>query len=151
MVGSLAAYAAKPDSAVYSASKAALEMLTDALRRMLKPLKIWVSIIEPGYVASGMCDRPECHATSPGSTTTPVIIDALISSHPRVRCATCSLLVALLRLRAFRYPVAGANGLPAWLIVALHSVLPGHLVDHLYDALGVSPSHDAATKTSKEL
>jgi NAD(P)-dependent dehydrogenase (short-subunit alcohol dehydrogenase family) len=49
-VSSLAGLIASPFTGAYSASKFALEALTDALRMELRPWKIQVSLVEPGYI-----------------------------------------------------------------------------------------------------
>ena len=49
-VGSLSGLVASPGSASYSASKFAVEGLTDVLRREVQPFGIAVSLLEPGYV-----------------------------------------------------------------------------------------------------
>eukprot|EP00656_Telonema_subtile_P051516 TRINITY_DN6948_c0_g2_i1.p1 TRINITY_DN6948_c0_g2~~TRINITY_DN6948_c0_g2_i1.p1 ORF type:complete len:194 (-),score=43.74 TRINITY_DN6948_c0_g2_i1:269-850(-) len=126
-IGSLAGLAAKRGSAIYSGSKAAIERISDDLRRMLKPRSVWVSLVEPGFVASGMCNRPECLSSTAASTTTPVIVDALTSTHPRPR-----------------YPVAGAYGFPGWLIVSIHSLLPDQIVDGIYAVIEPQPAASGA-------
>jgi NAD(P)-dependent dehydrogenase (short-subunit alcohol dehydrogenase family) len=51
-VGSLSGYFASPFVGPYCASKFALEALSDALRRELRPWGIAVSLVEPGNVAT---------------------------------------------------------------------------------------------------
>ena len=51
-----------PYIAPYSASKAALEAITDSLRLELKPWRIPVSIIEPGIVDTPIWDKTEIEA-----------------------------------------------------------------------------------------
>ena len=51
-IGSVQGYASLPYSGVYSASKFAIEGITDALRRELRPWGIPVSVIEPGAIQS---------------------------------------------------------------------------------------------------
>ncbi|HUN56403.1 MAG TPA: SDR family oxidoreductase [Smithella sp.] len=58
-MGSIAGIMPQPYIAPYSASKAALEAITDTLRLELKPWKIPVSIIEPGIVYTPMWDKAE--------------------------------------------------------------------------------------------
>lgn len=58
-MGSIAGIMPQPYLAPYSASKAALEAITDSLRLELKPWKIPVSIIEPGIVYTPMWDKAE--------------------------------------------------------------------------------------------
>lgn len=56
-MGSIAGRLATPFSSAYSASKFALEALTDALRLELAPWGISVSIIEPGAVATPIWEK----------------------------------------------------------------------------------------------
>jgi NAD(P)-dependent dehydrogenase (short-subunit alcohol dehydrogenase family) len=49
-IGSVSGLISSPFSGAYSASKFALEALTDSLRMELRPWKIHVSIVEPGYI-----------------------------------------------------------------------------------------------------
>src|SRR5260370_35712810 len=41
----------------YSAAKFAMEALTDALRMELRPWHIHVSIVEPGFIATPICEK----------------------------------------------------------------------------------------------
>ena len=61
-MGSIAGIMPQPYLAPYSASKAALEAITDSLRLELKPWRIPVSIIEPGIVYTPMWDKAETEA-----------------------------------------------------------------------------------------
>jgi len=56
-MGSIAGRMATPFTGAYSASKFALEALTDALRLELQPWGISVSIIEPGAVATPIWEK----------------------------------------------------------------------------------------------
>jgi NAD(P)-dependent dehydrogenase (short-subunit alcohol dehydrogenase family) len=49
-IGSLSGLISSPFTGAYCASKFALEALTDALRQELRPWKIHVSIVEPGFI-----------------------------------------------------------------------------------------------------
>ena len=49
-IGSVSGLISSPFTGAYCASKFALEALTDALRMELRPWKIHVSIVEPGYI-----------------------------------------------------------------------------------------------------
>jgi NAD(P)-dependent dehydrogenase (short-subunit alcohol dehydrogenase family) len=49
-ISSLSGLISSPFTGAYAASKFALEALTDALRMELRPWKIQVSIVEPGYI-----------------------------------------------------------------------------------------------------
>jgi len=147
-VGSLAGVVASAGSATYSATKFAVEGITDALRREVQPFGVAVSLLEPGYVRSEMglklhgsrsslygvtasdyelyrkvfdgffeedrlASLPQ-NAAPPATTTTPAIVDAITSPTPQTR-----------------YPVASADGLPAWFIVLAHRLLPDRIMDVL--------------------
>ncbi|MFZ0963359.1 MAG: SDR family oxidoreductase [Terriglobia bacterium] len=49
-IGSLSGLISSPFTGAYCASKFALEALTDALRQELRPWKMHVSIVEPGFI-----------------------------------------------------------------------------------------------------
>jgi len=131
-IGSLAAIATPRAGSIYSSSKASIECISDDLRRMLKPKGVWVSVIEPGFVASGMCTGPQCQSSTAATTTTPAIMHALTDGHPLTR-----------------YPVAGAYGIPAWFIVGLSNWLPDHLADAMF--LVIEPSEVTPSVVKQEL
>jgi NAD(P)-dependent dehydrogenase (short-subunit alcohol dehydrogenase family) len=56
-IGSVGGRLASPFIGPYSASKFAMEALTDALRFELRPWKIHVSIVEPGSIATSIWDK----------------------------------------------------------------------------------------------
>lgn len=125
MISSLSGIFAIPLSGVYSASKFALEALSDTLRRELAVHNVSVSVVEPGYVKTaiiqtslksiqtqsaeilalypsaavskrqGMAEMMD-RMPGPEVTTTPAIVHALTSAYPKTR-----------------YPVAQASGLQA--------------------------------------
>ena len=69
-IGSVSGRLATPFTGPYSASKFAMEALTDALRIELRPWKIDVAIVEPGSVATpiwekGMADADRMEAQLP--------------------------------------------------------------------------------------
>ena len=51
-VGSIGGRIGQPFVGPYSASKGAVHLLTESLRRELMPWKIWVAVVEPGAVAT---------------------------------------------------------------------------------------------------
>jgi NAD(P)-dependent dehydrogenase (short-subunit alcohol dehydrogenase family) len=56
-IGSLSGLFSAPFTGAYSASKFALEALTDSLRQELRPWKIKVSIIEPGFIQTPIVSK----------------------------------------------------------------------------------------------
>jgi NAD(P)-dependent dehydrogenase (short-subunit alcohol dehydrogenase family) len=56
-IGSLSGLISGPFSGAYSASKFALEALTDSLRLELRPWKIQVSIVEPGFIQTPIVSK----------------------------------------------------------------------------------------------
>ena len=56
-IGSVSGLISAPFSGAYSASKFALEALTDSLRLELRPWKIHVSIVEPGYIQTPIVSK----------------------------------------------------------------------------------------------
>lgn len=141
---------APPGSSIYAASKFAVEGFTDALRREVSSFGISISIVEPGYVQTNIFDKsvlsledaaqntasPEvvrslytqlvseqaaakraknlanAHSTE---CTSDAIMDAIASPHPRTR-----------------YPVAGAQGLPAQAIAAMTYYLSDVILDGVF-------------------
>lgn len=57
--GSVGGRVASPLMAPYSASKFALEAVADTLRIELQPWDIWVSIVEPGMIATNIWEKGE--------------------------------------------------------------------------------------------
>jgi NAD(P)-dependent dehydrogenase (short-subunit alcohol dehydrogenase family) len=133
VVGSLAGRAPIPFQAHYSATKAALDALTLALRVEVAPFGIGVSLVEPGDIHTpfnahmewgdwstsayadrlGRCERVvrESLPNAPGpAIVAEVIVRALTARRPRVRYTVGpdSLLVPL-----------GRRFLPDWLSLAL--------------------------------
>lgn len=58
-VGSISGKISSPFVGAYSASKHALEAITDALRAELAPWDIWTCVIEPGQVATPIWDKAD--------------------------------------------------------------------------------------------
>lgn len=54
IVGSISAAIGLPQSPVYCASKAALSVYADAIRRLLKPHNLWVTSVLPGFIDTPM-------------------------------------------------------------------------------------------------
>jgi NAD(P)-dependent dehydrogenase (short-subunit alcohol dehydrogenase family) len=56
-VGSIGGRLPMPLLGAYCASKAALKALTDSMRLELRPWRVWVSLVEPGIIATPMFER----------------------------------------------------------------------------------------------
>ncbi len=63
-IGSLSARVAVPFQGAYSATKAAIEGYSEALLHEVSPFGIHVSVIEPGFIRTGLADHSE-RATAP--------------------------------------------------------------------------------------
>lgn len=142
MISSLAGKIVRPMSGAYSASKFALEAISDALRRELGHMGISVSVVQPAYVKTPIFEkvraslrdqedrRPSKHyerftgkaamektkgmllKASHPSVVTDVIEHALTSPHP-----------------AARYPCANFGGIPAWLLLLILPFVPDRVLD----------------------
>jgi len=54
MIGSLAGFHGLPEAPVYSASKAAVRIYGEGLRRLLSPSKVYVTVVSPGFIVTPM-------------------------------------------------------------------------------------------------
>jgi NAD(P)-dependent dehydrogenase (short-subunit alcohol dehydrogenase family) len=72
-IGSIAGRSALPCAGPYSASKFAVEAITDALRMELAPFGISVAVIEPGAVATPIWDKSARDAAQIGGRTDPAV------------------------------------------------------------------------------
>ncbi len=147
-VGSISGRIATPLLGAYTASKFAMEGLTDTLRRELRPWGIEVSIVEPGRVATPIWEKSlkaadELLRAVPGrahelygSGIEKVRRDALeaarLSRSPENVARAVEHALTAKRPRS-RYPV----GLDAWLGALLVRILPDPLLDRILSAYGV--------------
>lgn len=131
MISSVAGFFAKQSNGVYSASKFALEALSDTFRRELAPSKVSVSIIQPGYVRTSIGNNAlRSMETLFNSTTAGTSFKRNAFSSKKLggplkniqsgadpSCTSEAIEHALVSARPrTRYPVAGANGLSATII-----------------------------------
>jgi NAD(P)-dependent dehydrogenase (short-subunit alcohol dehydrogenase family) len=128
LVGSLAGRAPIPFQAHYSASKAAVDALTLALRNELRPFKVHVSLVEPGDIDTPFNDALEWgdHAGSPYADELArceqVIRDSLPKAPPPKVVARAIERALSARRPRVRYPVGadsflvpiGKRLLPDW-------------------------------------
>ncbi len=70
-IGSVSGLISSPFTGAYSASKFALEALRDSLRMELRPWKIHVAIIEPGYVQTPIIEKSLAAAQELGGQLPP--------------------------------------------------------------------------------
>ena len=73
-MGSIAGRATLPMMGPYSASKFALEAITDALRLELQPWNLHVSIVEPGAIATPIWDKSTKDAMALESSADPELL-----------------------------------------------------------------------------
>jgi short-subunit dehydrogenase len=123
-VGSIAGRVALPWMPLYSASKFALDALTESLRMELAPAGLHVMLVCPGYVLTEF----QAHAfhTNPAGPVPPekVVESKRFAISPR-QCAEA--IVRGIERRA-RIVVAPRWG---WFLIALHHVMPRAVEAHL--------------------
>ena len=114
-VSSLAAYRGLPKLAVYSASKAYLSSLLEALRIDLASKNITVSDVRPGYVRTAMNEntKGKMPLSLDASQAAQQIFDAILAKKA---------------LHAFPLPVASAMRSMSWLPIALYDKVAAKLV-----------------------
>lgn len=113
-IGSLAGLTAIPFSAFYSATKFALEGYSEALSYELKPFGIAVTIIEPGFVRTGMGHASQVAAgrlaayEGPRTRAIGAIVSAVEHGIPPEMVAQAVLRVAESGAPRLRYRVGAA-------------------------------------------
>lgn len=115
-VGSIAGRVTLPNFYPYIGTKFALEAYTRCLRMdldLLQETGISVSILEPGTVASEMCDRPEICRDSHREVNA-AFEDALLAAQPKTR-----------------YQVADILRIPCWLIGLASNVAPDRITEYV--------------------
>ncbi len=140
-VSSIAGRTAFPCGGLYSASKFALESLSDTLRMELEPFNIKVSVIEPGPVTTdffAVVQQEIAHAIPQAETT--VYRAAFqqmtqLEAQTRSQAWTCAQVVAVIqRALTATHPkpryIAATSG--EFLVFMLTKVLPRHWVDRFW-------------------
>jgi NAD(P)-dependent dehydrogenase (short-subunit alcohol dehydrogenase family) len=144
-VTSMAARVAAPLMGVYSATKAAIESLIDALRVEVRPWGVSVAIVEPGGIRTAMTDEALVHlrdavrrSTSEGVGSAPYaaayqsIADAIVAGQAGY-LPTGTVAKTLLELvRAPRVPTRNLLGRDAKIVVLLRRILSDRLLDSLF-------------------
>ena len=108
----------------YSATKHALEAMSDAWRRELQGKRVSVSLVEPGFVASKMCADAKCE-TSGLDEVSGAILHAVSAPYPKTR-----------------YPVASVIVMPSWVATWLVSVLPDRVIDMVLETVAHAVGED---------
>jgi NAD(P)-dependent dehydrogenase (short-subunit alcohol dehydrogenase family) len=142
-VSSVAGFISGALQGPYSASKFALEALTDSLRRELNPLGVAVVSINPAAVQSKLGEKYVSAAKGVNQALAPVYshvvgshVDAVfqrfIDKSDSAQVTTDVIDSALfLAQPSDRYVVANIDGIPAGIIVFLARTLPTYLFDKL--------------------
>jgi short-subunit dehydrogenase len=119
-MSSLVGRVAMPYSGVYSATKSAIEGYSEALRLELEPFGIHVSVIEPGFIRTGLADHsPRASAPvaayDPWRESVAKSIEHQIETSPPPSVVANAVLDALRSPNPhFRYP-CGDAGRVIWL------------------------------------
>jgi short-subunit dehydrogenase len=148
-LSSVAGEVSVPLNGVYAASKAALEALTDALRREILHSdyrNVAIAIVQPAYVRSAIVKSAlAASVLNPKNSLAASFYPHLYGAHKeRKRRAvtmnaadpadttTPAIIAALTDSRPkTRYQTASAGGLPASIIIALRHFLPTRLADYI--------------------
>ncbi len=151
-MGSLAGTTARPTSGIYSASKFALEALSDAMRRELVDAGVSVSLIEPGLVTSPMANEVEANAHKwmknelkklglddveayktilKHRAKISLNFDASKTEGPR-ETTSVAIVDALQNAQPkSRYPVSSYGPFPGWMLAISAGVLPDIAMDFI--------------------
>ena len=140
----------------YMASKFALEAMGNALRMEMAPLGVSVSLVEPGYLESGMIDGQDglfekiLDTGEAEKRRYPHLVDGKyprelreISRSTGRMEETCEAITDAIsgKYPETRYITSRVGPFPAWLAVKIFAVLPDRLadwtVDHLEILLGI--------------
>ena len=87
-VGSINGLLSLRDTLPYGATKGAIEMWTDSLRRTLGHRNVRVTALQPGLIRTAMC--PDHYCEPPEKTCVPAVLNALTAKNPRHRY-TCAM------------------------------------------------------------
>jgi len=150
-VGSIAGFAAVPLYGAYSASKHAVEALSDTLRQELMEARVSVSLIQAGTIKTDMAGRYVNGVKKTDMDQTSIQADHSVECS-RAYSEILDVADELLRIKADRtwpveatshailhaltsphprprYCVAGIDFMPCWFIKLLYTFLPERLVD----------------------
>lgn len=144
--GSMAGVAAAPGSASYSASKFAVEGLTDALRMEVAPFGISVSLLQPGYIRSKMGAKQHQDTTTHYGVSEEQyklyqhVFDGFLAKDRKLASSELALPPAETSTPAIvdaitaaqpkcRYQVAMIDDFPAWLVAIVKNIMPDRVMD----------------------
>jgi NAD(P)-dependent dehydrogenase (short-subunit alcohol dehydrogenase family) len=140
-ISSVAGFAAGATVGVYSASKFALEALTDSLRRELTPLGVAVVSVNPAFVKTKIGDKSAASYKAVSAEARQVYshcindkqaeqLEQMVAKGDEPTVTTEAIETALTSPKPNdRYVVANVDGAPAWLITKFIRILPTHLMD----------------------
>ena len=139
-IGSTAAIACMPFGATYSASKAAVHALSDAMRLELAGFGINVVVVAPGAIRSGFGDRGTAHLDIQGSSAYKHVEDLIVyraqySQTGNVTPAESfarTVRQSVTRKHPSAYLVTGAKSLTALLLYYLPTWLRDFLVGRAF-------------------
>ncbi len=146
-LSSVSGFISVPAMGIYSASKFAIEGLSDALRRELAHFGISVSLIQPAFVKTTIAATTE--AASEDLVRDPEVHGRMTSLYSKFHSSANAAKVASILKRAdttevtsaaiehalmsqypqTRYPVANSNGMPSWALTWVVWLLNDRLRD----------------------
>ncbi len=140
MMSSISGRMTFPMAGPYAASKHALEAISDALRRELRPWRVGVTLVEPGTIATPIWQKMEAvgdrvEAAMPEETRAHYA-EVIETTRSYLRTTATRAPGPELVARAVlssRPPPRVLVGLDAHLSVALHRVLPTRTLDQVFD------------------
>ena len=139
-IGSVAGFSAFEGQSVYSGTKFALEGMSDALRRELRPWRMSVSVLQPGFVQSEMsaglhamalppltaAQRKLYGEGTPGADSNLAKIGARLAVHADPPTVTSDAIVDAIEnpYPKTKYAVANIDRMPASFIKLICTILP---------------------------
>ena len=145
-IGSIAGELSIPTGEPYSATKFGLRAISTGWRAHYAPMGVSVSLVEPGYVASQMCDPKKesvCGVRGPEDTTTPAYFDAIASATPKSKYIVSDVMFV-------DVPYYGKVGIPGTFFVPLmHHFVPSRVQDAIAANVVKDRQQDRSSKAKK--
>jgi len=143
-VSSVAGMLVAPGYGTYSGTKYALEAGMDAFRRELARFGCSVSIVEPGFVITDIKNKASMSLPSVPEEQKKLYSNifnhygkASIQNAPGPEVTSAAIRHAITsQYPNTRYPVAGANGFPAYVLSLLASFFPDRAADLMIEVFG---------------